>query len=148
MSGGREEMNEKLAEEMLAVLSDYYNEPVMPVRAYCRALEAWAKVQVKNEAAEIAEKVKELRENPTLAIALGGERGITSERNRGWRFHLDSVLLAIRKSNLLHRLIYLGEPLRTEMCPEHKGRWSGCQPEPCPHGCSSGINVTGWLPVK
>lgn len=30
------------------------------------------------------------------------------------------------KSNLLYRLIYLGEPLRTEKCPVHEGRWSGC----------------------
>ncbi len=30
------------------------------------------------------------------------------------------------KSNLLYRLIYLGERLRTEKCPVHDGHWVGC----------------------
>ena|SRR5258705_9447945 len=50
------------------------------------------------------------------------------------------------KSCLLFRLIYAGERLRTHPCPIHKGRWSGCSTEPCPAGCSSEGNVTGWLP--
>jgi len=56
------------------------------------------------------------------------------------------VSLAILKSNLLFRLLYLGEPLRKEPCPIHKGYWSGCvAPErECPY-CMSGSNVTGWV---
>jgi len=53
--------------------------------------------------------------------------------------------LDIRKSCLLSRLIYAGEPLRTRPCPIHKGRWSGCF-DVCPAGCNFGVNVTGWLP--
>ena len=55
--------------------------------------------------------------------------------------------LSIRKSCLLHRLVYLGEPLRTKKCPEHKGVWSGLAPVPCPHGCDTTCGCrTGWLP--
>lgn len=50
--------------------------------------------------------------------------------------------IAIEKSSLLYRLLYLGEPLRTQKCPVHLGVWHGIQPVPCPHGCG----LTGWLP--
>lgn len=52
---------------------------------------------------------------------------------------------AIYKSNLLHRMLYLGEKLRTIKCPAHNGRWSGCK-ELGTCACQSGWNVTGWLP--
>lgn len=57
----------------------------------------------------------------------------------------DKVHMAIYKSNLLYRLLYAGEKLRTEPCPIHKGRWSGCVPYP-PEGCNchSYGNLTGW----
>lgn len=52
----------------------------------------------------------------------------------------------IRKSCLLDRLLYVGEPLRTVPCPLHKGRWSGCFMPPCPHGCDRGCGCTsGWV---
>lgn len=51
------------------------------------------------------------------------------------------------KSNYLARRLYGGDEHRTIRCPLHKGRWSGCSPEPCPHGCSWGMNITGWLPA-
>ena len=55
--------------------------------------------------------------------------------------------MAIAKSCLLKRLIYLGEPLRTRPCPLHKGHWAGCFGERCPHGCDRGCGcTTGWLP--
>jgi hypothetical protein len=58
------------------------------------------------------------------------------------------VDLAINKSNLLSRLFFTKENLRTEPCPEHKGHWSGCFMEgpngPC--RCQHEGNVTGWLP--
>ena len=40
----------------------------------------------------------------------------------------------IRKSCLLDRLLYAGEPLSATPCPLHKGRWSGLHPTLCPHG--------------
>ena len=52
----------------------------------------------------------------------------------------------IRKSCLLDRLIYAGEPLRTRRCPIHEGEWSGLwRDEPCPEGCSFGAQLTGWI---
>ena len=59
------------------------------------------------------------------------------------------VFLQIQKSNLLWRLIYGGQELRTTPCPEHKGKWSGCmwpkdEKDVC--ACMDGCNVTGWLP--
>jgi hypothetical protein len=56
---------------------------------------------------------------------------------------------AIIKSNLLWRLMYEDEKLRTVPCPIHKGRWSGCTlpaDSGCNGACMSGANVTGWLP--
>lgn len=59
---------------------------------------------------------------------------------------IDTTFGMIGKSSMLDRLIYGCEPLRTEKCPKHKGRWSGLpsSPNDCPHGCG----LTGWLPAK
>ena len=56
---------------------------------------------------------------------------------------VDRTFLAIRKSNLLARLMYSGEKLRETMCPEHKGKWSGIEwsDSRCPHKCQ----LTGWV---
>jgi hypothetical protein len=56
------------------------------------------------------------------------------------------VDLQISKSCLLDRLFFQEEGVRTEPCPEHKGRWSGCVWKELPCGCLNGSNVTGWLP--
>jgi hypothetical protein len=60
----------------------------------------------------------------------------------------------IAKSNLLYRLLYLGERLRTEPCPRHRGVWSGykdsapfCDCQYLESG-TVGFDVTGWLPVN
>lgn len=68
---------------------------------------------------------------------------------------MGNLPLWMTKSNLLYRLIYLGEPLRTEKCPIHKGQWSGCRFFQDPCDCQKIIlpdgrvvidsNVTGWL---
>lgn len=55
---------------------------------------------------------------------------------------IDLVFLWITKSDLLNRLVYKGEKVRTRMCPKHKGRWCGLPSEPPPCGCG----LTGWLP--
>jgi hypothetical protein len=56
---------------------------------------------------------------------------------------VERVLTAVHKSNLLARILYSGETLRAQMCPEHKGEWSGIEwaDDVCPHGCQ----FTGWL---
>jgi hypothetical protein len=56
---------------------------------------------------------------------------------------VERTFLAIHKSNLLARILYAGEKLRSQACPEHKGKWSGIEwPEnPCPHKCQ----MTGWV---
>jgi hypothetical protein len=104
--------------------------PVMPVTFFCEFLEKWAELY------GVPQK---------------------EERNEGENKHraefverVRDVFLQIRKSNLLWRTIYRGEAPRTEPCPIHKGRWSGCNiPEetPCRGACMSGNNVTGWLPL-
>lgn len=107
------------AEAMLKRLAKHYKQPVMPVDRYCASLRTWAAV------------VKEAH-----------EPGRFPHKPQGSEYHavLDRVLLDISKSNLLWRLIYCGEKLRTKPCPEHKGRWSGIQE--CAYGC----NDTGWIP--
>ena len=72
----------------------------------------------------------------------------TLEWRKEFRTHWNYIRLAIRKSNLLHRLFYGGEEVRTKQCPIHKGKWSGCKlPEEmeCKGACADGSNVTGWL---
>ena len=61
-----------------------------------------------------------------------------------------TIRMQIGKSCLLSRLVYIGEPLRTEKCPIHKGVWSGIQIEACPHGCNAASCgcTTGWLPTR
>jgi hypothetical protein len=56
---------------------------------------------------------------------------------------VEYVFRSIHKSNLLARILYEGEKLRTQKCPEHKGKWSGCESGEniCPHKCQ----LTGWI---
>jgi len=58
-------------------------------------------------------------------------------------FQVDRTFLSIGKSNLLARILYSGEKVRTKMCPEHKGKWSGIEwgDNACPHKCQ----LTGWI---
>lgn len=124
-------MTDEEAEEMLKALEAHYRQPVMPVKRYCDALRTWAEC--------LREKYDEEKDKAR------------------WRSfgnivpHLESFNLAISKSSLLFRLIYIGEKLRTKKCPIHKGRWSGLEfpadeehgikGNECPHGC----NLTGWI---
>jgi hypothetical protein len=112
-------MTEEEAQTMLKALREHYNEPVMPVSRYCKKFRDWANVVTE----------------PDL---LG--RPILTEAD------ISRVQLAITKSNLLWRLIYLDEDIRKEKCPIHKGHWSGIPSleGACPHGCQH----TGWLPNK
>lgn len=48
----------------------------------------------------------------------------------------------VKKSNLLARMIYGGEKLRTKQCPRHKGEWFTIPGlADCEHNCGG----TGWL---
>ncbi len=112
------------AERLVALLrrEDRRGGPILRATRFCAAFDAWA---------------------GACSTALPGDGEETKkwreEFARHWRF----IHLALTKSNLLHRLIYLGEKLRTRQCPVHMGRWSGCG-QNCI--CNSGMNVTGWLP--
>jgi hypothetical protein len=122
-------------ERMEAELAKHYGEPVRPVSQYCNALRAWAKV---------------CAEHPT------------DEHLQEAGRKLQECALPIAKSNLLWRMIYEGQKLRTKQCPKHKGRWSGYQTPPPEEWiptdnprhftfkpvceCQNGYDVTGWLP--
>src|SRR5690606_24282244 len=95
---------------MLKQLSEHYGEAVMPVSQYCDAFRKYASA---------------LRENK-------GRSDLVEAFN--------TVLRSIPKSNLLARLIYGGEQLRSRKRPIHKGRWSGCimsASSDCPKGLRS-----------
>jgi hypothetical protein len=105
--------------------------PVMPVSFFCDFLKQWARLYGEPQKEERYEGENEAR------AKLHGM--------------VNHVFLQIQKSNLLWRTVYCGEEIRTEPCPIHKGRWSGCNiPEEtqCKGACMSGNNVTGWLPPK
>ena len=85
----------------------------------------------------------------TWAEACQTELPTDDEGMKQWRQefadHWSFIELAVHKSCLLNRLIYGREPLRTDMCPQHKGKWSGCVWEKLDCGCQFASNVTGWL---
>ena len=99
------------------------------IRKFCEAMETWAKA---------------------CTTELSTDTGHTIQWRREFRTHWEFIQLAIYKSCLLDRLIYGGETLRTEICPEHQGVWCGIpirdhKPVICPHGCNHGIELTGWI---
>jgi hypothetical protein len=112
------------------------SEPTVPVSRVCESMMAWAQVMEENGGTE----------NGMLSSGLAS--GLTPALIRQVRW-------AMSKSNLLYRLIYLGEPLRTEKCPTHDGRWSGCNWHMPLCDCQKirledgrvvyDANVTGWL---
>lgn len=106
------------------VLEQHYGERVAPVSEYCRAIEDYIRALAADGAGSPStDALNEIAR--TLAKGLHG--------------------VYFAKSNLLYRLLYLGQPLRTEKCPEHDGQWSGYGwDEPC--ACQVGNDITGWLP--
>lgn len=117
-------MTEEQAQGLLEELALHYKQPVLPMGRFCVAISTWFRcIERLNR--------KEQEVNP-------GEK---PWRSRGARYfdQLRNIERDIRKSNLLARLLYSGEKLRTRECPEHKGEWFGLK---CDHGCGG----TGWLP--
>ena len=117
------------------------------VHDYCEAFIAWARVSrnpeeqalVEAGCAHLKQRFEGNQSIEDLCEALGEW---ASEQPL---MPLGSMLYDVSKSCLLARMIYAGEPLRTRPCPIHRGKWSGCPPEPCPAGCSFGWDLTGWL---
>ncbi len=112
---------------LTAQLEDHYGEPVMPLSRYCDAFRRWAEALISLKA-KTPPKDRQYAHGGAYAHLLPG------------------ILTDIRKSNLLHRLLYAREPLRSHPCPLHKGTWSGLEwpDSKCPHGCG----YTGWLPEQ
>lgn len=115
--------------EYTDALTRHHGEPVRPVSHYCEAFTAWSRA--------IGAKVRRIENGEESDSEAGYYKAISDA--------LFTLTIPIYKSNLLARLIYGGEKLRTKPCPEHKGRWSGCEYGPIPCGCGAGMNVTGWL---
>lgn len=127
--------NAAQAEELLRALAEFYREPVMPISRYCTALETWANCIKMNNGMYPAALIPEGFAMPKHGDGHGASYVAV----------LPGMLTDLRKSNLLYRLLYRGQPLRKRPCPQHRGHWSGWSIEPCPHGCSDGMNLTGWL---
>ena len=131
MPYGSKHIPEERLKEMLDELQAHFGEPVRPVSEYCQAFYDWHKA--------IIEKVKR--------VEAGEERESMEGYYEGIRDALNTLVIPIRKSNYLWRRIYGDGFHRTEMCPEHKGRWSGYSHDrACDYGCNHGYDITGWLP--
>lgn len=159
--------NEEQAQEALRALTEFYRTPVMPIGRYCEALRTWERVIAeKNQCLreslfpgisgdhygpdkaenERTAKAWEDYRSAKKTCAPMDERGYLMDDLLAAEDMQDAVsrtFLQITKSNLLYRLLYRGEKLRTQMCPEHKGTWSGLEgpDSSCPHRCQ----MTGWV---
>jgi hypothetical protein len=125
-----------LTQEQVAYLTDmlsrHHGQPVRSASEYCAALRAWGTA--------ITEKIRR--------IDTGEEEDPhgTASSFRAIVEVIPHLTLGIGKSNLLWRLIYLNEKVRTTPCPIHKGSWSGWRsPEGPDCACASGLDITGWL---
>ena len=112
------------AQEQLRRLEQFYGAPILPLHDFCKTIGTWMDCIVKN--------------NTDPALKQGG-----AGHGKQYYEFLNQMRIDIRKSNLLGRLFYAKEPLRTRICPLHKGHYSGQAMffEKCPHLCDG----TGWL---
>ena len=113
-------------------LAQHYGQPVRPVSEVCNGIYAWLDVLADQHTGR--------------GIENGRSHALTSI-GTAWKENKSMVLTSAAKSNLLFRLLYLGEDVRTQACPVHAGEWSGYTGTPestC--RCQSGANFTGWLP--
>lgn len=108
---------EQVKGPLLLVLSEFFRERIAPVDRYCEAFRQWHRA----------------------LIARGGYKDPTV-------MAIEVVLGGLSKSSMLDRLIYGGEKLRTEKCPDpkHAGVWQGL--DDMSHICLHGCGNTGWLP--
>ena len=112
------------AQEQLRRLEQFYDAPVLSLGDFCKTMGTWMDCIVKNST------------DPVL------KQGGIKHAEEYYKF-LNQMRIDIMKSNLLGRLFYAKEPLRTRMCPLHKGHYNGEAMffEKCPHLCDG----TGWL---
>jgi|tagenome__1003787_1003787.scaffolds.fasta_scaffold17430749_1 hypothetical protein len=104
--------------------SELRKQGYIQIGEFCRAMDTWAKVYQQELPADTEHK-----------------RDGRKEFGEHWHF----IRMAIAKSCLLDRLIYGGETLRKNICPVHKGRWSGCNVNGEQCGCLHDTCITGWL---
>ena len=122
-------MTDTEAEAMLVQLTKHYRQPVLPLSRVCEALKSWAKC---------------IRANQKPPLILEG-RGAEGQHGNRYADVLNKIALDVEKSGLLYRLLFLGEKVRTRMCPTHKGHmstsiWCNVSDETCE--CQG----SGWLP--
>ena len=159
---GTQPLTREEAEAMLQRLSLHFGCPVMPIERYCAALRLW-QTAYREKAIGLKAKLDAGETKISFETKLR-DRVSTWDRDVEQEFkvacdtskQIDFVFMQIAKSNLLARLLYEGESLRTEPCPVHKGFWSGCAWNENPEddcACqrvqgsdATGSNVTGWLP--
>lgn len=152
-------MTDEEAEVLLKQLKEHYHQPVMPISKYCKALTTWTTClqdRVDREKEKAFPGISGPLSHPDTVKAYEAYNEARKSKDvkyndlwsaMGAASDVDFTFLQIRKSALLDRLLYVGEALRTEMCPKHKGTWSGVawsENEGCEHGCG----LTGWLPKK
>ena len=113
------DIDNEIVNEHLAALEEWYGEPVLPISKYCEAFETWAQCIIKA--------------NEKKARAQGFD----------YYERLHSILIDIKKSNLLARLLYDKEKFRTKECPIHKGVWNG--DAMLTGNCLFACDGTGWL---
>ncbi len=107
-------------------LEQHYGEPVRPVSEYCKALETWK---------DCIQKLNATKPHQDEKVGT-----IMGYQGAEYHQHLDHIYVDIKKSNLLFRLIYVGEDFRPVRCPVHDGRIHFDTTIPCPNGCDH----TGW----
>lgn len=121
-------LSKREADQMLEILTRHFNERVAPVSEYCQGFYDWQQA--------IKAKLERLKANPDEYTVMDADYWQSISEA------LTTIGQAVAKSSMLWRRIYGGEPLRTRMCPAHKGRWVGIGNPAC--GCQD----TGWLPAQ
>jgi len=112
-------------DERLESLAREYGEPVLPLSVVCKAVGTWSRCIV---------------DNNSTPLARTGRR----EQGAGYCELLEFILHDIRKSNLLGRLLYGKQVLRTRPCPTHQGHMDTEELITGQQGCE--CQGTGWLP--
>lgn len=120
-------MTDEEAQAALVALRTHFKEPVLPLSKFCEAMTTWFRALEKNNTDEALRVIRD--PHPWRPDNQHGHK---------YHEHIPKILVDIKKSNLLARLLFGGEKLRTEMCPTHKGHWSGTD-------CEEGCQGTGWL---
>lgn len=113
------------------LLMRHYGEPVLPIKKVCDGIFAWLDAISEEHGGDACEAGQ--RDEVLHRIAEAYE-------SVGF-----SLSIAASKSNLLWRLLYLGQPIRTKKCPEHDGHWSGYAWPGKECECNVGADITGWL---